>query len=148
MIIRPATARDIPTILLLEQNAENAAHWPAERYAEAIGVEDSRRLILVVEDIEIRGLGVVHRIGPEWEIENIVVSSSFRRKGIAFSLLREFFSLARQMGAQWLFLEVRESNLAARALYEKCGFAQAGERRGYYSRPRESAILYRYQPEA
>ena len=49
----------------------------------------------------------------------------------------------RVAGAKHFRLEVREANLAARRLYEKCGFRVEGRRRGYYRDPAEDAILYR-----
>lgn len=52
---------------------------------------------------------------------------------------------ARQNG-EAVFLEVRESNMAARRLYEKLGFAETGRRRGYYANPPEDAVLYSKTP--
>ena len=51
--------------------------------------------------------------------------------------------MARARGAKAVFLEVRESNQAARALYEKWAFLESGRRRRYYQEPDEDAILYR-----
>jgi [ribosomal protein S18]-alanine N-acetyltransferase len=57
-------------------------------------------------------------------------------------LLRYLLKEVRQKGAQTVFLEVRESNRAAFALYRKCGFQQSGRRKAYYRQPTEDAILY------
>jgi ribosomal-protein-alanine N-acetyltransferase len=43
-----------------------------------------------------------------------------------------------------IFLEVRESNLAAQKLYQSCGFEQYSRRKAYYSDPAEDALLYRF----
>ena len=55
----------------------------------------------------------------------------------------EFLNLARRQGALAVFLEVRESNRAARALYEKWAFVENDRRKRYYSNPEEDAIVYR-----
>jgi len=76
-------------------------------------------------------------------LENIVVSPLFRREGIGRRLLEELLSRARESGGDALFLEVRESNTAARSLYEQAGFQLTGRRKNYYKDPREDGILYR-----
>jgi ribosomal-protein-alanine N-acetyltransferase len=50
---------------------------------------------------------------------------------------------ARHAQGEAIFLEVRESNAAARAFYEKLGFEQMGRRKGYYADGLEDAIIYR-----
>ena len=74
-------------------------------------------------------------VGEEWEIENIAVAGSARRRGLGTRLLGELLDMARAKGAAAVFLEVRESNQAARALYEKWAFLESGRRRGYYRDP-------------
>ena len=79
----------------------------------------------------------------EWEIENIAIAGPARRRGLGTRLLGELLDLARAQGAESVFLEVRESNHAARALYEKWSFIESGRRKKYYKDPEEDAILYR-----
>ena len=74
--------------------------------------------------------------------ENMAVSGSARRHGLGTRLLGEFLDRARGTGAEMVFLEVRESNHAARALYEKWAFVQSGRRKGYYRGPDEDALTY------
>jgi len=59
-------------------------------------------------------------------------------------MLGKFLDLARNRGAEAVFLEVRESNLAARRLYEKWAFVESGVRRRYYRDPEEDAVTYRF----
>lgn len=80
-------------------------------------------------------------VSPECEILNIAVSPEFRRKGIAEGLLNFVFGKAAEKRCDTLMLEVRESNFAARSLYEKLGFYAVGRRKGYYTNPSEDAIL-------
>jgi ribosomal-protein-alanine N-acetyltransferase len=82
-------------------------------------------------------------VGREWEIENIAVAGPARRRGLGTRLLGELLDQARDRGADAVFLEVRESNRAARALYEKWAFLESGRRRGYYKDQEEDAIVYR-----
>jgi ribosomal-protein-alanine N-acetyltransferase len=85
----------------------------------------------------------------EWEIENIAVSGPARRRGLGSHLLGEFLDMVRDQGGQAVFLEVRESNQAARKLYEKWAFCEAGRRKGYYQDPPEDALLFRFSfPDA
>ena len=86
---------------------------------------------------------IASHLAAEWELENVVVKSTFRRKGAGTALLNELLIRARAAKSESVFLEVRESNQAARALYLKSGFEQKGRRQGYYSNPPEDAILYR-----
>jgi [ribosomal protein S18]-alanine N-acetyltransferase len=92
----------------------------------------------------VAGFIVGRQVASEWEIENIAVTASARRCGLGTRLVGEFLDLARQRGSQEIFLEVRESNHAARALYEKWAFVEAGRRKGYYSDPAEDALVLRF----
>jgi [ribosomal protein S18]-alanine N-acetyltransferase len=141
--IRPATAADIPVLMSLERGADTASHWSEEQY-NLVFSQNSKRNVLTIENAgTIFGFVVLHAIAPDWEVENIVVTNSARRKGLGMQLLRESLNLACHHGAQEIFLEVRDSNLAARALYETSGFKQCGRRKGYYQNPCEDAIRYR-----
>ena len=74
-------------------------------------------------------------------VSDIAVSKSERRKGIGEKLLAECEKICREMNCSFLSLEVRKSNFAAIALYEKCGFDLVGERKNFYSEPRENALI-------
>lgn len=82
----------------------------------------------------------------EAEILTLVVERAWQRHGIAVRLVDGVKRAASRAGAQSLFLEVAESNAAARALYAKCGFAETGRRKGYYALPggkTEDALVLR-----
>jgi ribosomal-protein-alanine N-acetyltransferase len=83
-------------------------------------------------------------IGPEEaHLLNLSIASGWQRRGYASFLLRHLLGVARGHGAKSVFLEVRPSNLAARALYAGFGFSEVGRRRGYYPARggREDAIV-------
>ncbi|MFN7132859.1 MAG: GNAT family N-acetyltransferase [Myxococcales bacterium] len=78
----------------------------------------------------------------EAELLRVAVAPSARRSGIARALLQRSEAELRGTGVRVLFLEVRESNAAARRLYEATGWSECGRRRGYYP-DGETAVLYR-----
>jgi ribosomal-protein-alanine N-acetyltransferase len=128
----------------LEKQAVTASHWSVCQYEALFSENRPQRVALVIEQERmIQGFLVARVIDREWEIENIAVAGSARRRGLGTRLLRRFAESARGQGAQAIFLEVRESNSAARALYEKCAFVEAGRRSRYYRDPEEDAIVYR-----
>jgi ribosomal-protein-alanine N-acetyltransferase len=83
-------------------------------------------------------------IGPaqEAELVRIAIEPASRRTGLGHELLNACLASLTRMGVQVLHLEVRVSNQAARALYEKDGWVYQGVRKGYY-RDGEDAALYR-----
>ena len=143
MVIRRSTCADIPDLIVLERQAPAAAHWSLEQYQNIFGADaPSRALLILEEDTGIQGFIVGRALDKEWEIENVVVSESVRRRGFGSRLLQAFLALARGRGGEKVFLEVRESNLVARRLYEKWGFSESGRRQYYYQQPQEDAIVY------
>ncbi|HTR47876.1 MAG TPA: ribosomal protein S18-alanine N-acetyltransferase [Verrucomicrobiae bacterium] len=144
MLIRAAVPQDIPQIMTLAGSSETAAHWSAREYDALFAPEAPERAALVAYEREDAIAGfVVARCGEEWELENVVVDPMFRRRGIGRALIEELMRRARQGGAKDVFLEVRESNAAARALYGKMGFREEGRRPRYYAQPEEDALLLR-----
>jgi ribosomal-protein-alanine N-acetyltransferase len=142
--IRPAAAADLPAMMALEKHAVTAAHWSAEQYEALFRASDPGRVALIMqEESGFRGFVIARVVGDEWEIENIAIAGPARRRGLGTRLLGELLDLARAQSAAAVFLEVRESNQAARALYEKWAFSESGRRRRYYKDPEEDAILYR-----
>ena len=137
--IRRATVEDVPAIRALERQAASAAHWVVEEYERRVG---SGVVFVAEQDCQLCGFVCVRVAAGEWELENIVVDSSLLRRGVADSLMRALMNQAMHAETSKIFLEVRESNLPARRLYEKHGFREIGHRRGYYRDPAEDAILY------
>ena len=142
--IRLATSADLPAMMALEKHAATAAHWTVEQYQALFRASHPGRVTLIVqEEPSLRGFIIARVVGAEWEIENIAIAGPARRRGLGTRLLGEFLDLARAKGAAAVFLEVRESNRAARLLYEKWAFLESGRRPRYYKDPDEDAILYR-----
>jgi len=155
--LRPAVVADIPCMMELERACPSTAHWTEQQYRQAVGedTEDPARLVLAAEagspavaerksspDARILGFLVARRLASEWELENIVVAPAARRMGVGQRLLDALLAEASHTDNASVFLEVRESNVPARKLYEKMGFEQTGRRKSYYADPAEDAILY------
>ena len=144
MRIRRAIPADIPALIALERRAATAAHWSAAQYETALSGRIPVRLVLIVEEeTNVQGFIAGRAVSDEWEIENVAVAASAQRRGLGTCLIGALLDLARVQGAQAVFLEVRESNVAARRLYEKWAFIETGRRERYYREPEEDAIVYR-----
>jgi ribosomal-protein-alanine N-acetyltransferase len=129
--------------MALEKHAVTAAHWTRQQYDAIFSQPSPRRLALLIEEEPtVQGFLVGRALEGEWEIENIAVAGQARRRGLGTRLVGEFLDAARAQGAKSVFLEVRESNRAARSLYEKWGFLESGRRPRYYPGPEEDAIVY------
>ena len=79
----------------------------------------------------------------EAEIANLAVEPAARRSGAGRLLLDSALGEAAARGVRTVYLEVRESNEAARSLYASRGFDEIGRRRAYYAHPREDALVLR-----
>lgn len=145
--LRRATPDDIPQIRRLEQQSPTAAHWSDAQYAALFFADAPARTTIVAtadsDDHSLIGFLVARCLADEWEIENVVVDAASRQQGAGTSLVTALAEEARKAAVHSIFLEVRESNLAAMRLYENIGFSPDGRRGRYYSDPSEDAILYR-----
>ncbi len=131
-------------MMAVEKHATTAAHWSTAQHHAVFTASGPRRLALVIEGEDVvQGFLVARSIGTEWEIENIAIAGPARRRGLGTRLLGEFLDRVRRRGAGAVFLEVRESNRAARTLYERWAFIEDGRRKRYYQNPEEDAVLYR-----
>lgn len=83
----------------------------------------------------------------ETDMMNVAVTAGFRRRGVAEGLVTALVAALKEMESHSLTLEVRASNAAAQALYEKLGFTQVGLRPRYYQNPREDALILRKEWE-
>ncbi len=147
MLIRQATPDDLPAIRNLEKQAETAAHWAEREYDALFAPEAPRRIALVAtgqaDTHRVHGFVIARCASEDWEIENVVVAADRRRSGVASALIRELLQMAHKQAATSVLLEVRESNLAARQLYERLGFSAIARRAAYYREPSEDSLVLR-----
>lgn len=134
-MIRRAEGRDLQELAEIQFTAPESSQWQAQDY-----LAFDCQVAQLREGGRIAGFIVSRSVADkEREILNIAIHPDFRRLHIATELLKA--ELARWPGVH--FLEVRESNLAARRLYEGLGFEAVGERPAYYENPPESGIVMR-----
>ncbi len=91
------------------------------------------------------GYGVMLLVLDEAHLLNLSIRTQWQGRGYGRALLEFLSDQARRHGARSLFLEVRPTNRAALALYQRCGFSEIGRRRGYYParNGREDAVVMR-----
>jgi [ribosomal protein S18]-alanine N-acetyltransferase len=101
-------------------------------------------MFLVGESVDkIAGYVVALDAADEGEILNLAVAPAGRRHGLGRALVEHVLDELASRGARQVYLEVRESNGPARALYAAQGFKEVGRRKQYYRRPVEDAIVLR-----
>lgn len=101
------------------------------------------QIFIAEEDNAVLGYIVGRAVHDQSEILNLGVTLQARRRGIGSGLVRHIIAAFAAAGAREVFLEVRESNLAAQQLYREFGFRDVGRRRRYYRRPVEDAVILR-----
>jgi len=138
--IRTLRPHDAPALTRILQDSPEAAQWTEESYRALL---DSSGAVAFVSETQgvVSGFVVGRQVADEAEVLNIAVAPTARRKGIGKALLRSALQAFRMRGTQRAFLEVRESNAAGIAFYERQGFAKVGKRAGYYRNPDEAAIV-------
>ncbi len=135
MEIRSATPSDLAVIADIQAHTGGAAaQWEVSSYL------DYDCYVSLSPDGRVAGFLVSRDLAGEREILNLAVDPQHRRGGHGMSLVRHELGA----GATAWFLEVRESNAAARQLYTRAGFREVGRRPGYYSDPPESGIVMRF----
>ena len=90
---------------------------------------------------EVIGYIIGRKIPPEGEIYRIAVRPDRRQRGVGYRLLSYALKTERGSGVETVFLEVRESNIPARALYRAYGFNEISIRKNYYQNPTENAVI-------
>lgn len=135
---RPASLEDTPALLAIER-ASFADPWNSRALQQDCCVVAEASGGAVVAFLIWREIFPATATEPsEIEILNVAVHPDWRRQGLARRLLLQLTALPAVY-----FLEVRESNDAARALYRHLGFVEVGRRKKYYRRPVETAIVMR-----
>lgn len=135
--IREMKMEDIPTIMILEKELFSTA-WEEEMFIEEI--ENQYAYVLEIKN-EIFGYICGWKILDEFNITNIAIAAAFQGKGVGKALVQFLMSKLLDENCFKYFLEVRESNHAAKKLFEKMGFNVVGVRKKYYHSPQEDALV-------
>lgn len=138
--IRKMTAADIPVVAELDKISFSLP-WPERSFQFEVAHNPASRCWVAEVDGRIAGMVVAWLFVDEVHIATIATHPDFRRQGIAQKLLTHTLRYTSDEGAVSSFLEVRESNLAAQAMYRKFGYENTGRRKRYYKDNDEDAIL-------
>jgi len=117
--------------------------WPEPSFRGEMGNRPFSNAYVIVERSKRKIIGYVlfWKVEEEAQITNIAVHPDYRRRGIARYMLNDILRQIHDQGANYVILEVRPSNLAARMLYNKLGFKVLGIRKKYYRLPEEDALI-------
>lgn len=137
--IRDAREELLPQIQQIEQQSFSVP-WTQQMLRMQLQPDSHVFLTAEAEDGVVGYVGMMYVL-DEGYISNIAVRPDHRRRGVADALLDALEARARALLLSFLTLEVRESNAAAVALYEKHGYRVAGRRKNYYEKPAEDALL-------
>ncbi len=143
--IRSAVPADASGLVAIERQAFSDP-WSEASFREALAspwtfgliAESARRAAGYLIAREVAGTG---------EVLNLAVAPEFRRRGIGGALLEAGLAALRRRRVDEVFLEVRESNISAQALYIGYGFRPVGQRAAYYRNPKEDALVLRLELE-
>ncbi len=141
-VVRPARPADVEPMARIEQDVFSDP-WPVAAFADMLPAQHVR-ITVASAGADVLGYCVLLRAADEGEIANIAVAPDARRRGIAGELLDDALRSAAHSGVGSVYLEVRVSNDAARALYASRGFIAVGRRRAYYRNPLEDALVLRW----
>ena len=141
---RPATLDDVPAIAEIER-ASFGDPWSEASFRGTFANEGA--IVRAAEqEGRVVGYSVAWVIGDDAELANLAVAPDARRQGVGALLLDALLRELDARGGATVFLEVREGNAAARALYASRGFEVSGRSKGYYRAPVEDAVLMLRRP--
>jgi [ribosomal protein S18]-alanine N-acetyltransferase len=141
-LIRPMQSDDIADVMRVE-NAAYSHPWTEGILRDCVRVGYSCWVCECGDDLI--GHMIMSIAAGEAHLLNLCVAPEWQLRGVGRRLLCRSIRVAREREADTMFLEVRDSNEAARRLYESEGFCEIGRRRGYYpagANAREDAVVY------
>lgn len=123
------TAADISALMAIEQQCHSHP-WTEKTMRSCLAGRYFN--LAAFETTQMLGFYIGERAGPDFTLMDICVAPAFQGRGIAKQLLNKFIDYAEHSQAENIFLEVRESNLAAIKLYQQAGFIEMSVRKNYY----------------
>jgi ribosomal-protein-alanine N-acetyltransferase len=139
-VLAPMREQDLDEVMAIE-NAIYSHPWTRGNFSDSLSAGYTCMTWRL--DRELVGYFVLMVAVGEAHLLNLSIAERRQRAGQGSALLREAAALARKLGAENMFLEVRPSNLAAQALYRRFGFRKVAMRRDYYpaEKGREDALV-------
>ena len=139
MTIESMTVDDISQVAEIERQIFSIP-WSEKAFRNSME-SDNTIYIVAKENNNVVGYAGRYLSFEEGNITNVAVNPLSRRKGIGEKIVRDILNRAYEKGVRDVFLEVRETNSVAIALYEKIGFKEEGIRKNFYDKPRENALI-------
>jgi len=138
--VRVMRRDDLDAVVAIE-HASYPFPWTAGIFRDCL--QAGHNCWVLVHDDQVAGYGILSVAAGEAHVLNICIGDAWRGLGYGRRMMRRLIDLARWYGVERVFLEVRPSNPAARALYDSLGFHEIGRRPGYYPAEggREEAIV-------
>lgn len=140
LTIHRMTLEDVVEVVAIDQ-ASFSLPWPERSFRYELTDNPASRCWVAEFDGKIVGMLVAWLLVDEAHIATLATHPGYRRQGIAKKILTHALRQLMDEGAVSAFLEVRESNSAAREMYHKFGFEETGRRPRYYKDNDEDAIL-------
>lgn len=137
--IRKATRSDIGEILAIER-ASFTHPFSRKLFLTELCLSMAR-LHVIRQAGRVVGYIDFWKVGPEIHLINVAVDPRLRRQGIGLELMEFLLQTARREAAQEIYLDVRVSNVAAVALYRRCGFKKTGGRKKYYADGEDAVVM-------
>lgn len=138
--IVPLEPEDMAAVVAIEK-ASAITPFAATQFFRELALPNAH-LYVAKEGDKILGYIDFWLVADEVEIINIAVAPGARQKGIGSALIMFLIQLSAKHKARRITLEVRKSNIAAQALYQKFEFAQVSVRRRYYQEPVEDGLVF------
>lgn len=139
--IRAARLEDLPQLHEIVRASPEAASWVPDPAPGEARWSRGTVVIVAADERNVIGFVAARLVADDAEILNIGVRPGRRKEGAGAALLEQAEWHLQDQGARRIFMEVRESNQAAIALYKKRNFCRGGLRRGYYRNPDENAVV-------
>lgn len=140
-MIRPATADDLDAVVALEQACFGAEAWSAGLVAGELTADT--RVVLVHDDDGVDAYGTVGVVADVADLHRIATRPQRQGQGLGRGLLDALLEAARGEGAERMLLEVADTNVPARTLYERAGFTTIATRRRYYPSGADALVMER-----
>ncbi|EGO64281.1 ribosomal protein S18-alanine N-acetyltransferase [Acetonema longum] len=140
LIFRWMGLDDIDVIVTLEQ-ACFSTPWSRATFEEELNYNDLAHYLIAEWQGHIVGYAGIWVVCNEAHVMNVAIAPAYQGKGWGRRMMLALICRAQILGAESMTLEVRVSNQTARSLYAKMGFVEYGIRPGYYSEPKEDALL-------
>jgi ribosomal-protein-alanine N-acetyltransferase len=133
---------DVEAVAALERELFPRDPWSAEQFWSELAHVPATRWYAVHESgSSIDGYVGLFAVPPEGDVQTVAVAASAQGRGVGRRLLDALVAEATDRGCTQVFLEVREGNAAALALYAGAGFEQQGRRRDYYGHGQDALVL-------